>query len=113
MPAFFLLHCDVLVYLPLFIFREHSMKRTILFFVCLMGSVHTWANSDAMKSENQKEVKEFCSNQELWQHYPNVDKKTCVHAASQCIGDQDTAAQGWRQTFFRCVFDRLDVNAAD
>ncbi len=88
------------------------MKKTILLFICLTVGAQVWADSDAKNSEGRQEVKAFCSNKDLWQHYPEVDRKACVQAASQCIGDQDTATQGWRQTFFRCVFDRLEVNAA-
>jgi len=89
------------------------MKKTIFLLFCLTAGAQAWADSDAIKPENRQEVKEFCSNKDLWQHYPKVSKKACLQAASECIGDQDTAAQGWRQNFFRCVFDKLEVNAAD
>ena len=88
------------------------MKKTIFLIVCLTNGAQAWADSDTSKPENRQEAKEFCGNKDLWQHYPTVNKTTCLQAANQCIGDQDTAAQGWRQTFFRCVFDRLEVNAA-
>lgn len=87
------------------------MKK-YFFLICLTGSALTWAESGPAEPERKQEGESFCANKDLWQHYPQIKKEACLQAAKKCMDDTDTTLHGWRQTFYRCVLDKLDVNAA-
>ncbi|GLS24388.1 hypothetical protein [Marinibactrum halimedae] len=85
--------------------------KKVIFSIVVSVFLSVNAFGDDILSLSEKDLKPFCSNQQMWDQF-NVKPETCMSHAKACAKkneDRGLNIMQATQELYTCVFDRLGI----